>query len=140
MLFTGALIASLRSPRGIPIPTGMGKCMINISFCFCFCVCCSPQCRAKTLQVMVLLSFVYHSTMDAISIAFILFDEEYRTHSLCCICHIYLFFTLSYLSWKRETISQATQLFWRVLGDCVWCSDANGGHVYDHILLTQAMD
>ena len=82
MLFAGAIIASLRSLHGIPLPTGMGKVVINISFCFCCCVCCSPRCRAKTLQIMVLfsfMSFIYHSIMDAISIAFLLFDEEYRT-------------------------------------------------------------
>ena len=81
ILFVGAVIASLRRPRGtdIPIP------MVSISFCFscfCFCVCCSPRCRAKTLEVLIMfsfMSFIYHSIMDAISIGFILFLEETRT-------------------------------------------------------------
>ena len=86
ILFAGAFIASLRSPRGtnIPIPTGMGKFFINISFCFscfCCCVCCSPRYRAKTLQVLIMfsfMSFIYHSIMDAISIGFTLLIEDIR--------------------------------------------------------------
>ena len=86
ILFAGALIASLRSPRGtnIPIPTGMGKVFINISFCcscFCCCVWCSPRYRAKTLQVLIMfsfMSFIYHSIMDVISIGFMLLIEDIR--------------------------------------------------------------
>ena len=98
ILIVGAVIASLRRPRGtdIPIPTGMGKVLINISLCFscfCFCVCCSPRCRAKTLQVLIMfsfMSFIYHIVMDAISIGFILFIEETRT--------VYIALTFLYIS------------------------------------------
>ena len=59
ILFVGALFASWSNHHNkvIPMPTGMGKVMINISFppsCFCFIVCCSQRCRAKTLRVSVL--------------------------------------------------------------------------------------
>ena len=68
IFFVGALFASLRNHHNkvIPLPTGMGKVMINISFCFscfCFCICCSQRCRAKTLQIIILfsfMSFIYH--------------------------------------------------------------------------------
>ena len=57
------------------------KVIINISFCcscFCCCVWCSPRYKAKTLQVLVMfsfMSFIYHSIMDAISIGFMLLIE-----------------------------------------------------------------
>ena len=81
ILFASALIASLRSSDDnyIPTPKGMAKVFINISFCwscFCCCVCCSPRCRAKTMKVLILYSFmgfIYHTIMDAISILFIKF-------------------------------------------------------------------
>ena len=88
IFFVGALVASLRghchSCNDIALPKGMAKCIVNISFCFtcfCCCVCCSGRCRAKTLQVLVLFSFmtfIFHSIMDAIAIGFILFDDESR--------------------------------------------------------------
>ena len=86
ILFVGAIVASLRNKNGLsfPIPRGMANIIIKLSFCwscFCCCVCCSPQCRAKTMRVLVLfsfMSFVYHSVMDVISVAFVLFIEEYR--------------------------------------------------------------
>ena len=98
ILFVGALFASLRNHcnKVIPMPTGMGRVLINILFCFscfCFCVCCSQQCRARTLQVLILfgfMSFIYHIVMDVISIGFILFNEEYRT--------LYITLTLLYMS------------------------------------------
>ena len=98
IFFVGALFASLRNHHNkvIAMPTGMGKVMINISFCFscfCFCICCSQRCRAKTLRVLILfsfMSFIYHSIMDVISIGFILFIEEYRT--------FYISLTLLYMS------------------------------------------
>ena len=82
ILFVSSLIASLRSKNDkytIPSPKGMAKILINISFCwscFCCCVCCSPRCRAKTMKVLVLYSFmnfVYHNIMDVISVVFIKF-------------------------------------------------------------------
>ena len=83
VLFIGALIASLESEHDIPIPIkGMAKVVINISFCFscfCCCVCCSPRCRAKTMRVLVLfsfMSFVYRGIMDAISMLFIKFVDD----------------------------------------------------------------
>ena len=98
IFFVGALFASLRNHNNkvIPMPTGMGKVMINISFCFscfCFCICCSQRCRAKTLQIIILfsfMSFIYHIIMDVISIGFILFIEESRT--------FYISLTLLYMS------------------------------------------
>ena len=98
IFFVGALFASLRNHHNkvIAMPTGMGKVMINISFCFsCFCffVCCSQRCRAKTLRVLILfsfMSFIYHIIMDVISLGFILFIEEYRT--------FYISLTLLYMS------------------------------------------
>ena len=98
IFFVGALFASLRTHHNkvIAMPTGMGKVMINISFCFscfCFCICCSQRCRAKTLRVLILfsfMSFIYHIIMDVISIGFILFIEEYRT--------LYISLTLLYMS------------------------------------------
>ena len=98
IFFVGALFASLRNHHNkvIQMPTGMGKVMINISFCFscfCFCFCCSQRCRAKTLRVLILfsfMSFIYHIIMDVISIGFIVFIEESRT--------FYISVTLLYMS------------------------------------------
>ena len=98
IFFVGALYASLRNHHNkvIAMPTGMGKVMINISFCFscfCFCICCSQRCRAKTLQALILfsfMSFIYHIIMDVYSLGFILFIEEFRT--------FYISLTLLYMS------------------------------------------
>ena len=102
ILFVGALFASLRNHcnKVIPMPTGMGRVLINISFCFscfCFCVCCSQQCRAITLQVLILfgfMSFIYHIVMDVI----ILFNEEYRTLYITLTLHSCYFLLCSFLS------------------------------------------
>ena len=87
IMFVGAVIASLRShsSTNVPIPRGMAKAIINLSFCwscFCCCFCCSPQCKAKAMKALVLfgfMNFVYHSVMDVISIAFLMFIEDSRT-------------------------------------------------------------
>ena len=84
ILLVGALIGSLRSCHGTPIPTGMAKIIINISFCFsCFCfyVCCTRHCRTKTLRILILFSFmcfIYHGVMECISVGFLLFIETSR--------------------------------------------------------------
>ena len=88
ILFIAALVTSVRSrsvtdvPR---LPKGMAKFIVNISTCFCCCVCCSQHCRAKTLGVLVLFSFMtitYHSIMTVISVGFILFIEVHaRTNA-----------------------------------------------------------
>ena len=120
ILFVGALYASLRNHHNkvIAMPTGMGKVMINISFCFscfCFCICCSQRCRAKTLQALILfsfMSFIYHIIMDVYSLGFILFIEEFRTfyiyitHSVVYVtdivfCYVYFYHNISYLSWQK---------------------------------------
>ena len=98
ILIFGATIALTRcdSVRDIPIPKKMAKVLINLSFCwscFCCCVCCPKRCRAKTLRVFVMFSFMnfaYHSIMDLISIVFTLFIEDYRA--------VFLTFTLLYTS------------------------------------------
>ena len=86
ILFIGAIVASLRNNCGIsiPIPRGMAKVMINISFwwsCFCCCVCCSRRCKAKTLKVLIMFSFmvfIYRNIMDVISFTFMMFIERSR--------------------------------------------------------------
>ena len=86
ILFIGAVIASLRITGGIgiPIPRGMAKVMINISFCwtcFCCCVCCSRRCKAKTLKVLIMFSFmmfIHRNIMDVISLTFMMFIERSR--------------------------------------------------------------
>ena len=98
IFFVGALFASLRNHHNkvIAMPTGMGKVMINISFCFsCFCffVCCSQRCRAKTLRVLILcsfMSFIYHIIMDVFLLGLYCSLKNLELsiyHSLCCICH-----------------------------------------------------
>ena len=90
-LLVGALIASMRSCQGIPIPIGMAKVMIKISFCFscfCFCVCCTRQCRRKALRVLILFSFmcfIYRGVMDCISAGFLLFIESSRALTVTVI-------------------------------------------------------
>ena len=108
ILFVGALISSMRSHPGIPIPTTMAKVMINISLCFsCFClyVCCSSRCRAKTLHVLVLFSFmcfIYRAIMESISVGFLLFIEEYRTStvSVNMLCISLVFFLVVFVSYS----------------------------------------
>ena len=86
ILFIGAIVASLRYTGGIniPIPRGMAKVMINISFwwsCFCCCVCCPRRCKAKTLKVLVMFSFmvfIHCNIMDVISLTFMMFIERTR--------------------------------------------------------------
>ena len=82
ILFVGAVIGFLKTHPGtnVPIPLRMAKIIINLSFCwscFCCCVCCTPQCRAKTMRVLVLfsfMSFVYHSVIGC---------------HFCCICTVH---------------------------------------------------
>ena len=80
-LFVGAVVASFSS---ISIPRGMAKVMINISFCwscFCCCVCCSQRCKAKTLRVLIMFSFmmfIHRNIMDVISFTFMMFIETFR--------------------------------------------------------------
>ena len=86
ILFVGAIVASLRNNSciSIPIPRGMAKVMINISFCwscFCCCFCCSQRCKAKTLKVLVMFSFmmfIHRNIMDVISFIFMMFIERSR--------------------------------------------------------------
>ena len=86
ILFIGAIVASLRNKNGlsVPIPRGIAKGMINISFwwsCFCCCVCCSQRCKAKTLKVLVMFSFmmfIHRNIMDVISFTFMMFIESSR--------------------------------------------------------------
>ena len=86
ILFVGAIVASLRNNGGlsIPIPRGMAKVMIKISFwwsCFCCCVCCSQRCKAKTLKVLIMFSFmvfIHRNIMDVISFTFMMFIEQSR--------------------------------------------------------------
>ena len=76
ILFVGAVINS--GGIAVPIPQGISN---HLSFCWYCCVCCSQQCRAKTMRVLVLfsfMSFVYHSVMDVISVIFVLFIERLR--------------------------------------------------------------
>ena len=83
ILFVGAIVASLRN-NSIPIPRGMAKVMINISFwwsCFCCCVCCSQRCKAKTLKMLIMFSFmmfIHRNIMDVISFTFMMFIETSR--------------------------------------------------------------
>ena len=116
VLFIGALIASLESEHDIPIPIkGMAKVVINISFCFscfCCCVCCSPRCKAKTMRVLVLfsfMSFVYRGIMDAISMLFIKFvDDSIAFFILMYISLLtYLILSVSYslfIAFKNEKL------------------------------------
>ena len=117
ILFIGALITSMRShsvtdvPR---LPKGMARCIINISFCFtcfCCCVCCSGWCRAKTLQVLVLFSFmtfIYRCIMEAISVGFILFDDESRTVTVTVImlCISMILFSVVFISFSLFLLSR----------------------------------
>ena len=110
ILFVGAVIASLKThpDANVPIPVRMAGTMINFSFCwscFCCCVCCSPRCRAKTMRVLVLfsfMSFVYHSVMDGISVVFALFIEESRiiTVTLTLLYISFLVFLVLFVSFS----------------------------------------
>ena len=90
ILFFIALVTSVRTrSRSVPrLPKGMAKFIVNISFCFtcfCCCVCCSQHCRAKTLGVLVLFSFMtimYHGIMTVISVGFIFFIDALRTNAI----------------------------------------------------------
>ena len=110
ILFVGSVIASLKThpDADVPIPRGMAKVIIKLSFCwscFCCCVCCSPRCRAKTMRVLILfsfMSFVYRSVMDAISVAFALFIEESRvtTITLSIVYISFLLFLILFVSFS----------------------------------------
>ena len=97
ILFIGAVVASLRNKNGlsIPIPRGMAKVMINISFwwsCFCCCMCFSKTCKAKTLKVLVMFSFmmfIHRNIMDVISLTFMMFIETSRV-LIITIAFLYL--------------------------------------------------
>ena len=117
ILFVGAVIASLKTHHdtNVPIPRGMANIIINLSFCwscFCCCVCCSPQCRAKTMRVLVLfsfMSFVYHNVMDVISVLFLMFIEENRVTTvtltllyISLLVFLVLFVSFSLLSLLRS--------------------------------------
>ena len=86
ILFVGAIVATLRNNGGIsiPIPGGMAELMIDISFCcscFCFCFCFSQRCKAKTLRVLVMFSFmvfIHRNIMDVISLTFMMFIKISR--------------------------------------------------------------
>ena len=90
ILFFVALVTSVRTrSRSVPrLPKGMAKFIVNISFCFtcfCCCVCCSQHCRAKSLGVLVLFSFMtitYHGIMTVISAGFMLFIDALRTNAI----------------------------------------------------------
>ena len=110
ILFVGAVIASLKTHPGtnVPIPRGMANIIIKLSFCwsfFCCCVCCSPRCRAKTMRVLILfsfMSFVYHSVMDVISVVFLMFIEDFRA-TIITLTLLYislLFFLVLFLSFS----------------------------------------
>ena len=86
ILFVGAIVASLRNNGGlsIPIPRGTAGVMFDLSFCWsCFCCyfCCSERCKAKTLKVLVMFSFmmfIHRNIMDVISFTFMMFIEQSR--------------------------------------------------------------
>ena len=88
ILFVGAIVATLRNNGGIsiPIPGGMAELMIDISFCcscFCFCFCFSQRCKAKTLKVLIMFSFmvfIHHNIMDVISFTFMMFIKISRVN------------------------------------------------------------
>ena len=81
ILFVGACIASRNKATGVDFPNGLAKYFIKVSFCwscFCFCGCC----KDKILRVLILFSFmcfVYHSIMDAISVAFQFIEGSFAT-------------------------------------------------------------
>ena len=116
ILFIGSLISSMRSHRNshIPIPKGMAKICIQLSFCFtcfCCCVCCSGRCRAKTLQVLVLFSFmtsIYCGIMNAISVGFVLFDDESRTMTVTVtmLCISLILFLVVLISFSLFLLSR----------------------------------
>ena len=89
-----SLIASLESHQGnVPIPRVIVKYLLYFFSCMCCCCCCSTVKREKILKVLVMLgfmNFIYHSLMDAISIAFLLFIAESRNSVVT--------FTLLYVS------------------------------------------
>ena len=131
ILFVGALVGSLRSTIMTPIPPGIGGCVTNLSFCwscFCCCVCCSPRCRAKTMRVLVLFSFmvfIYSIVMAGISVVFVLFIEESRTSVITCSLFIislivFLVFFVSFLlfslSWDRNNDASFCQQFIECFG------------------------
>ena len=110
VLFVGAVVATLSRENSIitPIPPGIAEDITNLSFCwscFCCCVCCSPRCRAKTMTVLVLFSFmvfIYNTVMGTVSIVFALFIEDSRasvlTYSLLyTLIIVFLVFFISFL-------------------------------------------
>ena len=102
VFFVAAVIATRRSNVGIiQIPNGMAKVLIHISSCFCCCCCCSSRCRAKGIQVLVLfsfMSFIYHSIMNAISVAYLLFINVTEIFTMTMLYISLLFFFVSLTS------------------------------------------
>ena len=159
ILFIAALVTSMRgrSVADVPrLPKGMAKFIVNISFCFtcfCCCVCCSQHCRAKTLGVLVLFSFMtitFRGVMTVISVGFILFIDAFRTNaititalfsSLVIFTVVFVFLiNILFKSWQKccnEPTS--SQLLWKHnYYNCVYCSNAPDCAVYDHILLPES--
>ena len=139
ILLVAALNASLRSHSGINIyPRGMAKVMINISFwwsCFCCCVCWSQRCRAKTMRVLVLFSFmvfIHHNIMDIISLGFMMFIEQSRvqivtiallyTSSLVFLVLCILFSLFIMLNGSNAGMSIVQQILTFVGGVCTLIS------------------
>ena len=112
VFFVAAVIATRRSNVGIMhIPKGMGEVLIHISSCFCCCCCCSSRCRAKAIQVLVLfsfMSFIYHSIMDAISFAYLLFVNVTATVTMTMLYISLLFFLMSLTSFIVYTTATST--------------------------------
>ena len=87
VLFVGALIPFMKGRYpDIPIPRGVIKILLYVSFCFFSPLACFLGHKGKTLQFMVMFSFMnilYHNIiMDAISI---MFDEEARAKVISTI-------------------------------------------------------
>ena len=131
ILFIGAVITSMQSHSvtDVPkLPKGIARCIINISFCFtcfCCCVCCSGRCRVKTLQVLVLFSFmtfIYHCIMEAISVGFILFDDESRTMTVTVImlCISLILFVMVFISFSLFLLSRErnVEMYQQALNSC----------------------
>ena len=104
ILFVGALIAAI-SDHNVPFPTGMARVIFRLSFCFCLCCCCCLQCSAKAIRVLILFSLmnvVYRIIMDAITIVYLMFIEDYRALIisilfLCITFFVFMIMCVSYI-------------------------------------------
>ena len=106
VFLVGALIALHgENHSNVPLPTGIAKFIVKISFCFCMCCSCFLKCSTKATQILImfgLMNFLYRIIMDAITIVFLLFIDEFRAvlisvAFLCISFFVFLIMCVAYV-------------------------------------------